>query len=300
MRYIIFFFLCLVWGTTWIAIKLSLEGFPPFLGAGFRFSLALILLGIFIAVRKIPLKMPRQDFKIVSISAFLMYGVDYGLIYWGEQYLSAGVTAIFFATFPLFTGIWATFLFKNEKFYWNKFTGLVLGFAGIAVVFSDQLLQTRFNHQIILGSAAIIIGAAGGAMTAVLVKKYLSGFNPVALSFHQLAQGTVFLFLIGFLLEGFHGFTLNSRVIGAVIYLGAIGSALAFALYYWLLQKWTATSLSLIIYITPLVALVVDYLVFGEVIQPRSVLGMFIIFSGIALMQLKWKQIFTLKIKPFK
>jgi drug/metabolite transporter (DMT)-like permease len=275
-----------VWGTTWFAIKISLEGLPPFLGASFRFSLALFLLFSYLLVNKISIRLQKKHFRLISLSAFLMYALDYGLIYWGEQYLSAGVTAIFFATFPLFTGIWATFLFKSEVFHFNKFAGLLLGLAGITLVFLDQLLITQFDLQVILGGLAIIIGAAAGAMSVVLIKKYLSGLNPVVLSFHQMLQGVIFLFFFGILLE--HDRTLNfsPRIISAVVYLGILGSAIAFALYYWLLQNWSAITLSLIIYITPLIALIVDYFMFGEVIHLRAIIGMTIIFSGIAVVQL--------------
>ena len=286
MRYLVFAFLCLVWGTTWVAIKISLEGLPPFLGASFRFTIALILLGLFILGKKISLKLSKRDLGIISISAFLMYTIDYGLIYWGEQYLTAGVTSIFFATFPLFTGIIAIFLFKNEDFSWNKMTGLTLGLVGVAVVFLDQLLLTEFDTQVMLGSIAIILGAVGGALSVVLVKKYLSKIHPVSLSFYQLLQGIIFLYIIGLTLERSQELVLNPRVIFSVIYLGAVGSALAFALYYWLLQKWSAISLSLIVYIIPLVALVMDFLVLSEVIHPRAIVGMLIIFSGITFVQL--------------
>ena len=218
-----------------------------------------------------------------------MYTLDYGLIYWGEQYLSAGVTSIFFATFPLFTGICAIFLFKNEKFSWHKLTGLMFGLAGVSIVFWDQLLLTQFDHQVVLGSLAIILGAASGAVSVVLVKKHLSIINPVVLSFYQMVQGIIFLYLIGFILERAYDIQVNLRVGLAVVYLGAIGSALAFALYYWLLQKWSAISLSLIVYIIPLVALLVDYLVLSELIHPRAILGMLIIFSGVAIIQLDTK-----------
>lgn len=302
MQILTFIFLCFVWGTTWIAIKISLEGFPPFAGAAIRFMLAILFLLIFIRLKKISLRLPARTFVMVSISAFLMYVLDYGLIYWGEQYLSAGVTAIFFATFPLFTGIWATFLFRSEKFYWNKLSGLILGLLGVIIVFLDQLLLTQFDKGVIQGAAAILLGAAGGAMSLVLIKKHLSGVNPVSLSFHQMAQGVIFLLFFSLIVENHQQIHLSLRVISAVVYLGAVGSALAFGLYYWLLQEWSAITLSLIIYITPLVALLVDYLVLGEIIQPEAVLGMLVIFSGVLFVQLnpaRWIRLLQkLRTKP--
>jgi drug/metabolite transporter (DMT)-like permease len=300
MQIAVFLFLCLVWGTTWVAIKISLEGLPPFLGAALRFTIALVLLFVFIRIKGVSLRLDRKIFKYIFASAFLMYTLDYGLIYWGEQYLSAGVTAIFFATFPLFTGIWANFLFRNETFRWNKFLGLLMGFCGITIVFYDQLLVTEFSKTAILGTLSVITGAAGGAMAVVIVKKYLHGVNPISLSFHQMLQGVIFLIIFGLLLENPASIQLNSRVFLAACYLGAVGSALAFALYYWLLQQLSAITISLIIYITPIVALIVDYFVFGEIIHPRAILGMLVIFGGITLNQLEIKRLVKLQRKLLK
>lgn len=287
MQAIVFIFLCIVWGTTWVAIKVSLEGFPPFLGASARFLVAILFLLLYIRWKRIPLTMPKKEFGVLSLSAFLMYTLDYGLVYWGEQYLSAGVTAIFFATFPLFTGLWANFLFRHEPFRWNKFLGLVVGFVGIIIVFYDQLMTTDFNRMIIFATLAIITGAAGGAMAVVIIKKYLPEMHPITLSFHQMLQGLFFLAVLGLLLEHPSAIHLNRRVLTAVVYLGMVGSALAFGLYYWLLQQVSAITLSLIIYITPVMALLFDYLIYGEVIQPQAVVGMLVIFTGIGLTELE-------------
>ncbi len=283
LQLVAFVFLCFVWGTTWVAIKVTLEGFPPFLGASARFIVAILVLFLYTRWQSISLKVERRDFPAIIISAFLMYTLDYGLVYWGEQHLSAGVTAIFFATFPLFTGIWSNFLFHHERFRWHKFAGLILGFLGIVVVFYDQLIATHFSQLVILATLAIIAGAAGGAMSVIIIQKYLNHLHPITLSFHQMLQGIIFLGLFGLLLESPGAVQMNNRVGFALLYLGLVGSALAFTIYYWLLQHLSAITLSLIIYITPLVALVVDYWVYGEVVAMRTILGMFVIFAGIAL-----------------
>ena len=292
-----FIFLCIVWGTTWIAIKVSLEGLSPFFSASLRFAVALIFLILYVRWKGISLRIRQKDMLPLLVSAFLMYIFDYGLIYWGEQYLSAGVTSIFFATFVLFTALWTNFLFRSERFAINKFTGLLIGFAGIVTVFYDQLLLTDFNRMVIFGSLAIIIGAAGGAMSVVIVKKYLYKMNPIALSFHQMFIGVVFLALFGFMAENPAHLHFNMRIFIAVLYLGAVGSALAFALYYWLLQTTSAITLSLIIYITPIVAVIGDYFFYGETLHIRTFIGMTIIFAGIAVTQTEIRKLQRLVLK---
>lgn len=281
-----FAFLSLLWGTTWLAIKFSLEEFPPFFGACIRFALATLILYLYMWWKKMPLKVSKREFRFLLLTAFLIYFIDYGFIYWGEQYLDAGVTAIFFATFPLFTAIFANFLFKSEKFSWSKISGLLLGFLGIFVVFYDQLFQTQFNSKILLASLAIIISAASASLSTVMIKKFLSHMNTFTLTVYQLIWGTLFLGIYSLLGENFKGISLTFKVVTAVVYLGILGSAVAFVVFYKLLQHMGAITLSLIIYITPIVAVFVDYIFFGKFLSLRAVIGTCIIFIGIWITQL--------------
>ncbi len=287
MAVVIFTLLSMVWGTTWLAIKISLEGLPPFLGATARFMVAISLLAAYALLKKISLKVPRKDFLKIFITSFLMYTFDYGLVYWGEQYLSAGVTAIFFATFPIFVGIFSNFIIRNEPFLWSKFLGIFLGFMGVLLIFFDQLIKTRFETMIIFATLAIILGAAGGALSTVLVKKYFLHYRAVPLTLHQMLWGILVLALIGLLQGETRQIQPTPRVMVAVLYLGAVGSAFAFVGYYWLLQHISAITLSLIIYITPVIALIIDWILYGEAINLRMVIGIALIFGGIALSQLE-------------
>lgn len=122
-KYAILAFLSFVWGTTWIAIKYSLIGIPPFLGASARFLVALACLLGYAAHKRRSLKISSKDFSMIFISSILLYLLDYGLIYWGEQYINAGATAIFLphfrclrASFPISFSAARRFSGKN---FWD-------------------------------------------------------------------------------------------------------------------------------------------------------------------------------------
>jgi drug/metabolite transporter (DMT)-like permease len=238
---------------------------------------------LYLLWKGISLKVSRREFKIITISAFLVYVGDYGLIYWGEQYISAGVTSIFFATFAIFTALLSNFIFKSEAFQGRKFFGLVVGLIGILIVFYDQLEVTQFNLKVTLASTAILVAALSAAISMVIIKKFLSGVDTVSLSFHQLWIGTIFLAVLGFAVENPGDIIVNTRVMVSILYMGIIASAVAFVMYYRLLKKMSAVSLSMIIYVIPLTALVGDYFFFGEILPLRSFIGMLVIFSGIWL-----------------
>ncbi len=285
MAYLVFIMLSLIWGTTWIAIKITLEGIPPFLGATTRFIIAILFLTLFAIWQHVPLRIPRKAYKILLYSAFFMYVFDYGFVYWGEQYLSAGVTAIFFATFPIFIGLFSHFVVKSERVGWAQILGIFLGFSGVFIIFYDQLLKTAFNAQIILATLAVVLGAAGGAFSTVLVKKYLNHIPAVPLTIHQMLWGAIFLGSLGILRGEVKHIHLAPHVIYAALYLGAIGSALAFGSYYWLLKKVSALTVSFIIYITPVIALFIDWIYLGHPITWQIIVGALFIFSGITVSQ---------------
>ena len=285
MAIFLFALLSLIWGTTWLGIKISLQGFPPFTGAAVRFIVALILLAAYAISQKISFKIPHKDFGKIFLTSFFMYTFDYGLVYWGEQYLNAGVTAIFFATFPIFIAIFSNFIFHQEPFHLLTFSGLLTGFTGTVVLFLDQLIKTDFNLWIGLAALAVVLGAAGGALSTVLVKKYFQSYHPVSLTFHQMIWGMLFLGLIGWGRGEWQHVAIGWPVLAAILYLGAIGSAFAFVCYYWLLKNISAITLSLIIYITPIVALFLDWLLYGYRVNLRMVGGIILVFLGVFLTQ---------------
>lgn len=274
--------LCFIWGTSWVAIKFSLLGFPPFLGAALRFFLASLLLAGYARWKSIPLTPSRESLRDVVWTAFLVYVVDYGLIYWGEQYLSAGVTAIFFSTFPLFAALFANFLFRSEPFRARVQVGLGLGFLGVLVIFERELLQTRFDPVLAVASVGVLISAGAGALSSLWVKQRLTKIHPVALSLQQMVLGATALLVIGLATER-EAVHLTTESLLAILYLGMAASALAFVLYYWLLQKLSAITLSLLVFVLPVVAVVFDWLLLGQTLALQTALGMVVILCGVGL-----------------
>ena len=290
--YLILAFLSFVWGTTWIAIKYSLLGFPPFLGAAARFAVAAVVLYLYALYRRTNMRISRRDFYYILVSSVLLYLLDYGLIYWGEQYINAGATAVLFATFPLFTGVVANFVFRSESFQWQKYIGLVIGFLGIATVFYDQLVQTNFEGIVFFAALAIVLSALSAAISLVMVKKHLGHLPTVSLTLHQMVWGVLMLGIIGIVMGEHHVIQLLPESILAIVYMGVIASALAFVLYYHVLKAMSAITVSSIIYITPIVAIIIGWLLLDEAITNTIVIGMLITFSGIFVAQLNEYRIF--------
>jgi len=273
--------LCLIWGSTWLGIKVGLEDSPPFLSAGFRFLIATIFLYIWAKSRGIRFSNYRGQILKILIPGFFLYYLAYSLVYWGEQYINSGLTAVLFATFPFFVAIFATLLLKEEKLTGIKLLGILTGFCGIIIIFWDSLSFTGENVS--AGMIGIILSAICSAYASVRVKRDLYSVEPIVISTYQMGLGTLFLLGSGFLLESLIDFKFTYKSIGALLYLSFFGSALAFMAYYWLLKKIEVTKLSLIAFITPVVALILGWLILGETVTGYLLLGTILVIIGIWL-----------------
>lgn len=273
--------LCLIWGSTWLGIKIGLEDSPPFLSAGLRFLIATIFLYIWAKCRGIRFSDYKDQIIKILIPGFFLYYLAYSLIYWGEQYINSGLTAVLFATFPFFVAIYATLLLKDEKLTRFKFLGLLTGFCGIILIFWDSLSFSGEN--LFAGMTGIILSAACSAYASVRVKRDLYSVEPIVISTYQMGLGTLLLLGSGFLLEKTSDFKLTYKSIGALLYLSFLGSALAFMAYYWLLKKIEVTKLSLITFITPIVALILGWLILEEALTLYLLLGTILVIFGIWL-----------------
>jgi drug/metabolite transporter (DMT)-like permease len=273
--------LCFIWGSTWLGIKIGLEDSPPFLSAGFRFLIATIFLYVWAKSKGIRFSNYRGQILKILIPGFFMYYLSYSLVYLGEQYINSGLTAVLFATLPFFVAIYATLLLKEEKLNRYKLSGLLIGFSGILLIFWDSLSFSE--KDIFLGMAGIILSAACSAYASVRVKRDLYSVEPIVISTYQMGLGTLLLLTSGFLFENLHDFKLTYKSIGALLYLAFIGSAFAFMTYYWLLKKIEVTKLSLIAFITPIVALILGFLILKETITGYLLSGTVLVSIGIWL-----------------
>jgi drug/metabolite transporter (DMT)-like permease len=279
----VFATLCFIWGSTWLAIKVGLDFLPPFLFAGVRFAVAslfLVFLGPLLHAR---IPRDRSSWTVMLFLGIFQIALVYGLVFWGEQYVSSGLTAVLSATLPLFVVILAHISIKAEPITRRRALAVIVAFAGVAVIFWRDLASAQVSTMqfSLLGSLAIVGSAASGAARNVVAKKYASGIDPSANFLIQSVVGAVSLLFVSIVTEWGSVPRLVPTVIAAVLYLGVVGSALAFVGWYWLLTKTTATNSSLVLFVTPVVALVLGWLVLQEVVKPVVALGTFLILSGV-------------------
>ena len=277
-----FLLLTLIWGTTWAAIRIGLEGVPPFTGVAVRFTIAGALLLSLALAAGVRLGRRRHEKALWVANGVLTFCLSYSIVYWSEQYIPSGLAAVLFATYPLFVALVAHLLLADERLAARAGVGLVLGFAGVAVIFSDDLAllggeQVRHAALVMLGSPLV------SAIATVAIKRWGTGVHPLSLSAVPMLFTGAVMGMVAAGTERGRPLVLDGRSVGALLYLAVLGSAVTFTVYYWLLARVTATRLALTSYLIPIVALAIGAVLFDEPLRPRLLAGSALILAGVVI-----------------
>jgi drug/metabolite transporter (DMT)-like permease len=280
--------LCLIWSSTWLAIKLGLRDLPPISFVAIRFLIAVVVL-LAISIGRVPLR-PRNrgDFKLLAWTGVLMFCVNYALLFWAELYVSSGLSAVLQATIPIFGMVFAHFIIPGEPLRGARIAGALVATGGVALICSRLL---DFGGLLAFwGGVAIVFGAASAAFSNVILKERALHLAPSMIAAWQMIFGLVPLIVAGFLLEGnplhFHW---TPRALFCLFYLAIPGSALAFLLLYWLLPRMSVTNLQTISFITPPGAVGFGWLLGDESFSLWSLMGGAFILAGVWLIFRKAK-----------
>ncbi len=277
---LVWLFLGLIWGSTWLFIKIGLEDLPPFTLAGLRFALASVLMWGYIAVRRVHLSRSHRDWALMIGTGLLTFGLDYGLVFWGENHIPAGLTSILFSTMPLFVLVLAHVLVPAERITGLKLAGILVGIGGVALIFSNQLHVA--DTYAMWGGVAVLAGAMFAAISSVLIRRYGGRIDPVVLTTVQMTAGCLPLLWIAFALEGSPlSYRWTATAWTSLLFMAIVGSALAFALLYWLLKQIGAVRSGLIVPFSTVVAVVLGIVVLHEAFTWRTAVGGALVLVGL-------------------
>jgi len=275
----LYILICLIWGSTWLAIRIGLESLPPFTSAGFRFLVAAVVIFLLMRYKSISIQTDRTSVILYFTMGFFSFIIPFGLVYWGQQHIASGIASVLFSVYPFFVALFFKWLIPGEKLGLIKLFGILLGFIGIIVIFSDSLSQDLNND--VLGMIAVLASAAMQAYIVVAVKKWGQHLNPLSMNLVPIALAAVVMIPFGLLSEGTSNIKLDFKAVGSVLYLGIFGSVVTFTTYYWLLKRINIIMLALIAFITPIIALILGWLFAGETLEKHQLIG-----SAIVLLSL--------------
>jgi drug/metabolite transporter (DMT)-like permease len=279
---LVWLLLCLIWGSTWMFIKLGLRDLPPFTFAGMRFVIASLILAVVVLWRRKRLPKTRREWWLIAITGILSFTINYAAVFWGEQRTSSALAAILQTMITVFGLIIAHFYLPEERFTWTKLCGVLMGIAGVTLIFSNQL--THEGPAALWGSVALVGGSFSTAYANVLVKKSGARIDLATLLLGQMICGMIPLLIVGLTTEG-NPLLLHWSALAllSLVYLAVVGSVVAFLLYYWLVRNIKVTNTMLIPLVTPFIAVVLGVLVLGESLTWRIAAGGAIIMAGIGL-----------------
>lgn len=291
MAVLVWILLCLIWGSTWIVIKIGLTDLPPITFAAARFIVAALILGMVIWVRKIPWPKGKTQWRLMAFTGVLQFSVNYSMVFWSEQYISSGLAAVLQSTIPVFGLLFAWKLLPAERITPLKISAVIVGIVGVTLIFVDQLAVQ--SVMAFAGSVGIVVGALAAAWASILIKARASRLDPAMIVFSQILFGLPPLLVYAFAVEGSfldHKWARSSIL--SVLYLSVVGTIAAFWLYYWLLQRIESTKAMIISLVTPLIAVIIGSVVLGETLAPQTFLGGSLIIASIGLI------VFRKKIPP--
>lgn len=275
--------MCLIWGTTWLAIKIGLHGTGPLTGVGLRFVIAGVLLYGLAALRRELVPLRELPWKLIAVFAFFTFACDYTLLYVGETHVDSGLASVLFGTLPFFTFAFARVL-ANERISARVAAGSVAAFAGVAVI-----SLSGASHGSLLFSLAPIGAALAAAFATAYAKRY-AALTPLTTLPPAMTIAGAGILLAGLLFErtDWHQ-AVSPASLGALLYLAVAGSCVAFCCMLWLLERLPAGVIAMSSLTFPVIALTVGVLFGGEHVGPREFAGSLLVLLGmtIALVPIK-------------
>ena len=274
--------LSVIWGTTWLVIRIGVGHVPPFTFAWLRFVFAIVPLLLFAWWRGCKIPREASDLILMTITGSLYFTLNYALVYWGEIYVNSGLGAILYTTLPLFSLVLSHLFIPNEKITPIRLGGVVIGIVGVCLIFLDQLYLDE--AKAIWGALAIVVAALGCAVSGMLVKTRLSHMDSLTMTSGQMVAGLTGLTLLAVIFEGNPlAQDWTTPTLAGAAYLGILGTSVTFVLLNWLIHNMNYSKTQLIPFASTLIAVLLGWLVLNERIHLRIITGMICVLLGLAM-----------------
>lgn len=276
--------ICILWGTTYLALRVGVTQFPPFLFSVCRFLLAgpiLILLVMIFAKAKFP---SREVVKQQAIGGLLMVTCGIAMVAYAEVEISSGVAAVICSMMPIYVVLINLFVTKDEKPNYVILIGLALGITGIMLIFGEHLAEfgnPKYFKSIVITFSANLCWAIGSVYTKKKNTAMVS--NPFMNAGLQLTFGGIFLVPISLMFDDYSAIAWSNQVVFSLSYLVLIGSVAAYACYFYAIGKLPITIVSLYAYINPVIAVLLGWAILSEKLNSKIAIAIVITVAGIYL-----------------
>jgi drug/metabolite transporter (DMT)-like permease len=285
LAYLAWVTICIVWGTTYLAIRVALDTVPVALLGGLRWTAAGAILIAVLVARGEPLP-PLRHWGAIGLAGFLMVVVSNGGVVWAEQYVPSGLTAVILAVLPFWTVLVDALLPRGERLSGRGLTGLSIGFAGIVVlVWSDITLGGQEGSSFLSGVVVLQLACLGWAVGTAYTRGGAAFASPFGASAVQMLLSGLMMTAIGTAMGEWSRLAFSARSAGALIYLTLFGSIVGYSAYVYAIKHLPLSLVSLYAYINPLIAVVLGALLLGEPFSIRTVVAAALVFAGVAVVR---------------
>ena len=275
----LFALVCLLFSTTWLAIRIGLADLPPLGAAGLRFLVAFPVLLAIARWKGLPLPRTRADWVLALQLGMTMFTIPFALIYFAEQTVPSGLAAVLFSAHAIFVALLAHFVLHDEPLTPARVLGIAVCLAGLLIVFHDRL----HGAGSWLGEAALILTAAVQATSSIAIRRARGRVPAVTLSCIGTGVGAVVLLGASAALGEPLLERMTPKGAASIVYLGIFGSVIAFTLTIRLIEVLGANRLAMTVYITPVAALLWGWLFLGEQLGRGVAAGAACIVGGVWL-----------------
>ncbi|MDX8399402.1 MAG: DMT family transporter [Gallionellaceae bacterium] len=268
-----------IWSTTPLAIKWSALGIGSSFAVLSRMAVSAVLCVILLSLLRVSFPLHRKARLAYLAGGLSMFGAM-ALTYWSSQYVSSGMISVLFGLSPLLTSLGAVLWLKEEAVTLSKVGGMLLGLAGLALVFRGGL---GLGEGAALGVLALFMAVLAQSLGLVWIKRIADDSPPLAMTLGSLVVALPLFFLSWWLADGHWPAVLPQRALAATLYLGVFGSVLGFVLYYYMIKHMEAGRVALITLITPVMALLLGHGLNNEVVLPHVWFGTASIILGLCM-----------------
>lgn len=278
--WLLFALLGAIWGSSFLFIKIGVSYVGPLELVTFRLLFGAATLAAFVWVARARLPRDRRTLADLLVLAVFNVVVPFTLISWGEQSISSGVASILNATMPLFTILVASITI-GESVTPSRLTGIAVSFAGVVIVVSRNVEASNFA-----GELAVAATACSYAVATVYARRRVGHLRPMTIALGQVGLALPIVAFAALVVEHPWTVPLRPQPILATLWLGALGSAVAYLISFRLLARWDATRTSLVTYLLPIVGVTLGAVVLGEQVDGRVIVGAALVIGGVALVNL--------------
>jgi drug/metabolite transporter (DMT)-like permease len=274
----------LVWGSTFLAIRVGVREVPPFLLAGMRFLAAGVILYAWMRLKG-DASPTLREWRSATSLAVLIFVFDYGLLFWAERRVPSGVAAVMMATIPVFMTLSEIVFLGTQRISIRLAVALVVGLGGVAVLVSHS---GRLGAGAIdtAGAVALVVGAISWSVASALTRKLTLPASKSMSSAGQMLAGGILLTLTAAAMgefKGFHPQAVSRDAWLALAYLIVAGSIIAFTAYVWLIHHESPTKVGTYAYVNPVVAVALGYFFGGEAVGVRTLLGTLLVLVSVVV-----------------